>query len=65
MKNNVLAFLLIFFSITAIGQNGTLRGFVYDKESGEPVMFCNVVIETLFLGTSTDVNGFFNISNIP
>jgi hypothetical protein len=48
-----------------LAQTGDIRGFVYDKESGEPIMFCNIIIENLFLGTATDVNGFFNLSNIP
>lgn len=65
MKNNLLTFLLLCYVIFASAQNGTVRGFVYDKESGEPVMFCNVIIENLLMGTSTDVNGFFNISKVP
>ena len=65
MKNNLLIFLLLCHVMFAFAQNGTVRGFVYDKESGEPVMFCNVIIEDLLMGTSTDVNGFFNISKVP
>ncbi len=65
MKNRLLIFFFVFSAFCSYSQNGTLRGFVYDKESGEPVMFCNVIIENLFIGTSTDVNGFFNISKVP
>lgn len=44
---------------------GTVRGFVYDKESGEPVIFTNVVIENSSTGAATDVNGFYTISQVP
>ena len=50
---------------SVFAQTGDIRGFVYDKENGEPIMFCNVIVEGLSLGASTDVNGFFNISDVP
>ena len=48
-------------------QTGTLKGFVLDKETGEPCMFANVSIPTekITLGASTDVNGYFSIPKIP
>ena len=44
---------------------GTVRGFVYLKESGEPVLFTNVVLKGTTMGIATDVNGFFSINKIP
>ncbi len=44
---------------------GTVRGFVYVKETGEPVLFTNVVLKGTSMGIATDVNGFFTISRIP
>ena len=35
------------------------------KKTGEPIIFCNVILEGTTIGASTDVNGFFSISNIP
>ena len=55
-------FLLIGQSIFA--QDGIIRGFVYEEETGEPAMFCNVVLEGTTYGASTDVNGYFLISKI-
>jgi len=49
----------------AIAQNGTIRGFVYDKETGEPVLFTNVYLNKTPYGAATDVNGYFTISRIP
>ena len=58
-------FLVAFISSATLlfSQTGTLKGFVLDKESGEPCMFANVSIPTekINLGASTDVNGYFSI----
>ncbi len=65
-----LAFVLyftffIFYGFTALAQTGTVRGFVYDEDSGEPIIFTNVFVEGLQLGAATDVNGYFVITNVP
>lgn len=57
------AFLI--FSISSIAQTANVRGFVNDQDTGEPILFCNVVIEGKTIGASTDVNGFFNITDVP
>ena len=56
---------LFFLSINSFAQTASVRGFINDQESGEPVLFCNVIIEGKTIGASTDVNGFFNISDVP
>jgi len=63
-------FLLFALSLTCslqllFAQNGTIRGFVYDKESGEPIIFTNVYLAKTPYGAATDVNGYFTISRIP
>jgi len=58
--------LISLFSFRAVAQEtGTVRGFVYDKANGEPVMFTNVIIKGTSIGSPTDVNGFYQISNAP
>jgi hypothetical protein len=47
------------------GQQSVLRGFVYESESGEPVIFTNVYFKGTTLGAATDVNGFYSITQIP
>ncbi len=42
----------------------TIRGFVYDKATGEPIMFANVLIKGTKMGASTDVNGFFSFTKL-
>ncbi|MCB9170041.1 MAG: TonB-dependent receptor [Flavobacteriales bacterium] len=60
---SVAAFLLM----TAItwAQTGTIRGFVYDQENGEPVIFTNVYLHGTTMGAATDVNGYYSISKVP
>ena len=65
MKNFSLLLVAMAFSFVAAAQNATIRGFVYDEETGEPVIFTNVILEGTTYGASTDVNGFYSISKIP
>lgn len=59
-----LLFIAVFFCTVALGQTGTIRGFVYLKDSGEPVLFTNVVLKGTTIGNATDVNGYFSITKI-
>ncbi len=61
-----LLFLLsaLLFSATIFAQTGNIRGFVYEKESGEPVIFCSVFLEGTNIGAATDINGMYNISKV-
>lgn len=69
MRNiySLLSILLLFITSSAFAQSGsgTIRGFVYDKETGEPIIFTNVVLKGTTMGTSTDVNGFYSITRVP
>lgn len=69
MKEIFTGFLILFLfgisSAQAQESTGTIRGFVYDKASGEPILFTNVFLKGTTYGASTDVNGFFSISRIP
>ncbi|NCA75474.1 MAG: TonB-dependent receptor [Alphaproteobacteria bacterium] len=58
-------FLLPFLSSKSIAQSGSLRGFVYEKETGEPVLFTNVYFYKTSIGAPTDANGYFAITKIP
>ena len=48
-----------------LAQTATVRGFVYEEESGEPAMFSNIFLEGTTFGASSDINGYFLISKIP
>lgn len=55
----------LFFNDPALAQFGTVRGFVYEEESGEPVIFTNVYFLKTSLGAPTDENGYFAITRVP
>ncbi len=63
MKKTLFLFLILLTS-KAFSQTGNIRGFVYEKESGEPVMFCNVFLGGTTIGAATDINGMYNISKV-
>ncbi|MDD2527576.1 MAG: TonB-dependent receptor [Lentimicrobiaceae bacterium] len=70
MKKNIrtalIALFLFFTTLTFLyAQDGIVRGFVYEKETGEPVIFTNVYLYKTNFGAATDVNGYFTISRIP
>ena len=59
-------FVILFLPVLLLAQStGTIRGFVYELESEEPIMFCNIVIPGTNMGTVSDDNGYFVISDIP
>ncbi|MBO4567966.1 MAG: TonB-dependent receptor [Bacteroidales bacterium] len=61
----LLAFLLI-TSVLAYAQgDNSIKGFVYEKSNGEPVMFANVFLRGTNHGSTTDINGYFSITRIP
>jgi hypothetical protein len=57
--------LFLVMSLMLLGQNATIRGFVYDKSSGEPIMFANVYLKGTTLGAATDLKGYFAITQVP
>lgn len=60
-----LLFLLIFISPLLLAQgNGTIRGDVFDEETGDPIMYGNVLIRETGTGVNTDLDGFFSLSNL-
>src|SRR6218665_2778290 len=63
--NSLFITLLLFITTSVLAQTGTVRGFVYLKDSGEPMLFTNVVLKGTTIGNATDVNGYFSISKIP
>ncbi|NVO19107.1 MAG: TonB-dependent receptor [Bacteroidetes bacterium] len=65
-KAFLFSILLLFtLSNNIFAQSNLVRGFVYDKESGEPIIFTNVYLSKTTYGAATDVNGQFTISRIP
>jgi len=47
------------------GQTGEVRGTIYDKSTGEPLVYTHVVLLGKGLGGLSDMNGIYTISKIP
>ncbi len=67
MRQYLLFVGLLFSAIYANAQTttGTIRGFVYEKESGEPIPFATVFLKGTTYGVSSDVNGYYSLTKIP
>ncbi len=65
MRNLTILLALLAFPALVFAQKGAVRGNVYDKETTQPVGFATVKLLDANLGATTDVNGFFSISNVP
>lgn len=66
LKIIALFFVIFFTAIFQVqAQSGQIRGFVYDKANGEPIIFTNVYLKGTTMGSSTDVNGYYVIAKIP
>ncbi len=53
-----------FLSLGLSAQNGEVRGFIYDKQSGEPSIYTTIRVEGTDKGAVTDLNGYYSISKI-
>ena len=60
-----LSVAILFCNYLFAGITGKLSGRVTDKETGEPLMGANVIIEQTKLGAATDINGDYYVLNIP
>ena len=47
------------------GTTGKLSGVLIDKETGEPLIGCNIIIEDTYFGTSSNEKGEYTMLNIP
>ena len=63
-RGTLIALLLTIFPLWVMAQS-TIKGFLYDKDNGEPVPFANIILQDTKFGTATDINGFFLINKIP
>jgi outer membrane receptor for ferrienterochelin and colicin len=62
----IISFFLVIFSlnIASAGIYGVLEGVVKDKETNEVLIGVNIVIVGTSMGAVTDINGYYQISNI-
>lgn len=64
MKTKLLSLLFIFLSGTILAQ-GVVKGRIFNPVNNEPVAFANVLILETELGAISDVDGNYEIQNVP
>ena len=67
IRKLLLSTMILFASVFAYAQSGTLQGKVTDKDSKEPIPFANVVVELggkVVNGGTTDIDGKYKIKPI-
>ena len=64
MRKLIFIFSILLLTTSVFSQTGNIRGFVYDKSSGEPIIFCSVFLKGTNIGSATDINGMYNISKV-
>ncbi|MBK9759787.1 MAG: TonB-dependent receptor [Flavobacteriales bacterium] len=61
----LILFCALALPVSMFSQTGTVKGFVYEQENGEPSSYTPVNLVGTTMGASTDDNGYFSISRIP
>jgi hypothetical protein len=64
-KSLILLLLSLLIGSSLQSQTASIRGFIYDKATGEAILFTNVILQGTTFGAATDNNGFFLIQGIP
>lgn len=64
MKRIIVICFLLALSLSASSQTGTIRGFLYDKTTGEVIPYGSVLLNETKASLSTDENGFFTFAQI-
>jgi hypothetical protein len=58
------AFLLLSAQMMQAQNTGTIRGNVFDKDTGEPIIYGSVRVADTDLGVITDLDGFFTFASV-
>lgn len=57
----IFIFIILFFYPIAIRSQSTVKGYVFDEKNKDPIIGATVVEVSTTNGTSTDINGEFNL----
>lgn len=64
LKSLLTSVCFVLVASSFLGQ-ATVKGFLKNESSGEPVMFASVSLEGTSFGVITDGSGFYSISKVP
>lgn len=62
--NKILVITLLISSINSFGQNGTIKGRVFNEINNEPLAFATVIIDSTTNGAVTDIDGNYSITGL-
>ncbi|MEN8731413.1 MAG: TonB-dependent receptor, partial [Bacteroidia bacterium] len=65
IKRLIILALVGISALSAIAQNATLRGFVYNEDNGEPLVSALVTFKSIKQGAYSDEGGLYAIPSIP
>ena len=65
LVNILIKIFLSFLPLIAIAENSSINGFIRESETGEPIGYANVFLANTSLGSATNQDGYYVISNIP
>jgi len=66
LRTSYLALAVLVIAGMALAANtGSVRGRVTDKKTGEPLVGASVIVDGTELGNATDLNGQYQIINVP
>ena len=64
MKKNLFFFLLLSFYLSAVAQNGVIKGKVFNTINNEAIPFASVGITSLSIAATTDLDGNYELKNL-
>jgi len=65
-RSTVPCMMTVFFLVSSLfaGTTGKIAGRVIDKQTGDPLIGVNVLVEGSYMGAATDNDGYYSIVNV-
>ena len=57
--------ILLVCAVQVSAQVGIVRGNIFDKDTGEPIISATVRLAETDFGTTTNLDGFFSMGSVP
>ncbi len=65
MKTGKIILAIVFLCGVLFAQNGIIKGKIIDAKTKHPLIGANVMLYGTDLGAASDINGFYEIKNVP
>ena len=64
MRKKILLVIFLFFAVYSFGQSITVKGVITDESTGDPLPGVNIVLKNTIIGTQTDFDGKYVLTNV-